>query len=148
MEGVGQDITSKVSGSGGTEVSLAKPGGEAIRLVVAIHRVARALRQLNVELDPEDCESLDAVRVQASKVEVELDSDKTNLLATISEGPNHHGQENSRVVCIAGVIHLCTCVPATLWNNRIVRCTKLHQLRQKWWVQLPRTPSTIVLRLS
>ena len=77
---MGQDITSEVGGRDGTEVSAAKPGGEAIRLVVAIHHVARALRQLDVELHPEDCESLDAARDQASKVKVELDSDKTNLL--------------------------------------------------------------------
>ncbi len=107
---MGQDITSKVGGSDGTEVSVAKPGGEVIRLVVAIHHVARALRQLDVELDPEDHESLDATRDKASEVEVELDLDKTNLLGTISEGPIYHGQEDSRVVCIAGVIHLHTCV--------------------------------------
>jgi hypothetical protein len=59
---VGQDITSKVGGSNGTEVSVAKPGGEALQLVVAIHHVAQALQQPNVELDPEDCESLDATR--------------------------------------------------------------------------------------
>ena len=107
---MGQDITSEVGGSDGTEVSVAKPGGEVIRLVVAIHHVARALRQLDVEFDSEDRESLDTRRDQASEVEVELDLDKTNLLATICKGPIHHGQEDSRVVHIAGVIHLRTCI--------------------------------------
>jgi hypothetical protein len=59
---VGQDIVSKVGSSDGTEVSVAKPGGKAIGLVVTIRHVAQALRQLDVELDPEDSESLDAVR--------------------------------------------------------------------------------------
>ena len=40
LKSVGQDIASKVGSRDGTEVSVAKPGGEAIRLVVAIHRVA------------------------------------------------------------------------------------------------------------
>jgi hypothetical protein len=50
LVGVGQDSTSEVGGSDGTEVSTAKPGAEAIWLVVDIHHVAQALQQLDVEL--------------------------------------------------------------------------------------------------
>ncbi len=59
---MGQDIVSKVGGSDGTEVSIAKPGGKAIGLVVTICHVTQALWQLDVELDPEDSDSLDATR--------------------------------------------------------------------------------------
>ena len=48
---------------------------------------------------------MDAVRDSASEIEVELNSDETNLLATISKGPIHHRQEDSQAVRITGVIH-------------------------------------------
>ncbi len=87
---MGQDIASKVGSRDGTAVRVTKPGGEVIGLVVTIHHVAQALWQLDVELDPEDCESLDAARDQASKIKVELNLDKINFLAIISEGSIHH----------------------------------------------------------
>ncbi len=59
---MGQDIASEVGSSDGTEVSVTKPGGKAIWLVVTIRHVARALQQLDVELNPEDSESFDAGR--------------------------------------------------------------------------------------
>jgi hypothetical protein len=69
--------------------------------------VKRALRQFNIELIYEDGESLNARRDKAGKVQVKLDSNKTNLLATIRIGSIHNRQEDSRVVYISGVIHLC-----------------------------------------
>ncbi len=41
-----------------------------------------------------------------------------------------------------------TWVPALLWNDRMNRCWKLCQLQQKWQVQLPSMPLTMMLRLS
>jgi hypothetical protein len=59
---MGQDIASVVGGKHGTEVSVAKPRREAVRLVVAICHVAHALWQFDVKLDSQDGESLDAAR--------------------------------------------------------------------------------------
>ncbi len=59
---MGQDIASNVGGSDGTEVSVTEPRGKAIGLAVTICHVVRALWQLDVKLDPEDSESLDAAR--------------------------------------------------------------------------------------
>ncbi len=83
------------------KVSIAEPRCKAMH-------VARALRQFDIELNPEDGESLNAQRDKAGKVQVELDSNKMNLLATIFIGSIHNRQEDSRVVCISGVVHLCT----------------------------------------
>ncbi len=54
LEDMRQDIASEVGGGYGTEVSIAKPRGEAIGLASLIRHVARALRQFNVKLDSQD----------------------------------------------------------------------------------------------
>ncbi len=125
LKSVGQDIASKVNSRDGTEVSVAKPGGEAIRLVVAIRHVVQALQQLNVELDPEDPESLGAARDQANKVKVELDLDETTCLQQFLMGSFTTGKKTAELFALQVSF---TCILALLWNNRIVRWARLHQL--------------------
>ncbi len=116
---MGQDIASKVGGRDGTKVSIAEPRRKAIVLIVAILHVARALWQFDIELDPEDGESLNARRGKAGKVQVELDSNEMNLLATICIGSIHNRQEDSRVICISGVVHLCTGVAVERQDSEV-----------------------------
>ncbi len=54
-----------------------------------------------------------------------MNSDETNLLATISYGSIHNRQEDSQVVCIGGVDHLRTCIAMEQQDHEVGKTTTI-----------------------
>ncbi len=87
--------------------------------MLRILHIVQALGQLDIIFDSKDGKSIDAARNKAGKIKIELDSDKTNLLAASHLQAILNWQKDGQIVCIGGIVHLRTRVAVKRQDSEV-----------------------------